>query len=145
MNIPDSAEQRRQLTERLNPFAESTYLHQVIARDINGRSRHYLDLETALPNLKHTTDKQWRIHFHVPLFIRDYQLLQSTQDDIITVLDLLKNRQTCTHLEIETYTWEVLPEDMKLDLSASIQREYEWVLSKLLTKSLVASTAGRNS
>ncbi|MBH8554116.1 metabolite traffic protein EboE [Nostocaceae cyanobacterium CENA357] len=139
VNIPESAEQRHQLEERLNPFAESTYLHQVIARDSYGRSRHYSDLETALPNLKNTIDEEWRIHFHVPLFIRDYQLLQSTQDDIITVLNLLKNRQTCTHLEIETYTWEVLPEDMKLDLSASIQREYEWVLSKLLTKSLVTS------
>ncbi|MEA5506204.1 metabolite traffic protein EboE [Halotia wernerae UHCC 0503] len=139
VNIPDSAEQRRQLIERLNPFAESTYLHQVIARDHYGRSRHYRDLETALPNLEDTIDREWRIHFHVPLFIRDYPLLQSTQDDIITVLNLLKNRQTCTHLEIETYTWEVLPEDMKLDLSASIQREYEWVLSKLLAKSLVAS------
>ncbi len=139
VTIPDNSEQRRQLTERLNPFAESTYLHQVIARDMYGRSRHYRDLETALPNLKDTIDREWRIHFHVPLFIRDYPLLQSTQDDIITVLNLLQNRQTCTHLEIETYTWEVLPEDMKLDLSASIQREYEWVLSKLLVKSLVAS------
>ncbi|WGV26747.1 metabolite traffic protein EboE [Halotia branconii] len=139
VKIPENAEQRHQLTERLNPFAESTYLHQVIARDIYGRSRHYSDLETALPNLKNTIDREWRIHFHVPLFIRDYPLLQSTQDDIITVLNLLKNRQTCTHLEIETYTWEVLPEDMKLDLSASIKREYEWVLSKLLTKSLVTS------
>jgi hypothetical protein len=64
----------------------------------------------------------------VPIFIRDYQLLHSTQDDIIEVLDLLGKNNACEHLEIETYTWDVLPPEMKMDLLASIQREYEWVL-----------------
>ncbi|MFH7026790.1 MAG: metabolite traffic protein EboE [Heteroscytonema crispum UTEX LB 1556] len=132
VKLIEDTEQRQQLLQRLQPFAESTYLHQVIARYYNGRLQNYQDLETALPNLKHTTASEWRIHFHVPIFIRDYQLLQSTQDDIATVLDLLHSNHACNHLEIETYTWEVLPEGMKLDLLASIQREYEWVLTKLL-------------
>jgi hypothetical protein len=132
VKLIEDAEQRQQLIKRLQPFAESTYLHQVIGRYDNGRLQNYQDLETALPNLKHTTASEWRIHFHVPIFIRDYQLLQSTQDDIATVLDLLHNNHVCNHLEIETYTWEVLPEGMKLDLLASIQREYQWVLAKLL-------------
>lgn len=132
VDIPTDIEQRRLVKERLLPFAESTYLHQVIARDNTGRLRHYSDLEKALPHLEHTTDREWRIHFHVPIFIRDYQLFQSTQDDISNVLNLLHNNPACNHLEIETYTWEVLPQQMKLDLAASIQREYEWVLSKLL-------------
>ena len=33
-----------------------------------------------------------------------------------------------THLEIETYTWDVLPAGLKIDLLRSIGREYEWVL-----------------
>ncbi|MEC4818544.1 MAG: metabolite traffic protein EboE, partial [Scytonema sp. PMC 1069.18] len=132
VDIPSNLEKRRLVKERLLPFAESTYLHQVIARDRNGQLRHYQDLEKALPDIESTTASQWRIHFHVPIFIRDYQLLQSTQDDITTVLDLLKNKNVCNHLEIETYTWEVLPQEMKLDLPASLQREYEWVLSKML-------------
>ncbi len=33
-----------------------------------------------------------------------------------------------THLEIETYTWDVLPAGLKMDLADSIAREYEWVL-----------------
>lgn len=138
VNIPTETEKRRLLIQRLNPFAESTYLHQVIARTSNNRLIHYQDLETALPNLENTTDEEWRIHFHVPIFIRDYQLLQSTQDDIVNVLDLLQTHHFCNHLEIETYTWEVLPDEMKLDLPASIQREYEWVMNKLLVKELVA-------
>jgi len=128
VKLPEYAEQRRRVVERLRPFAESTYLHQVIERDRNYQLHHYPDLETALPNLEQTTACEWRTHFHVPIFIRDYQLLQSTQDDIITVLDLLQSNHACNHLEIETYTWDVLPSAMKLDLLASIQREYEWVL-----------------
>ncbi|MBR8838000.1 MAG: metabolite traffic protein EboE [Stigonema ocellatum SAG 48.90 = DSM 106950] len=128
VNIPTDTEQRRHLRERLLPFAESTYLHQVIARDRTGQIHHYPDLKDALPYLEQTTACEWRIHFHVPIFIRDYQLIQSTQDDIVTVLELLHSKNVSNHLEIETYTWEVLPQQMKLDLLASIEREYEWVL-----------------
>lgn len=134
VNLPAQDQQRRQVEERLLPFAESTYLHQVIERDRTGALHHYSDLSTALSNLKHTNSVEWRTHFHVPIFIRDYQLLQSTQDDIVTVLDLLRRYHNCNHLEIETYTWEVLPSAMKLDLLASLQREYEWVLDTLLFK-----------
>ncbi|BAZ31283.1 hypothetical protein NIES4074_37550 [Cylindrospermum sp. NIES-4074] len=139
VNIPEDIKQRRLVWQRLLPFAESTYLHQVIARDVDGRLHHYSDLETALPSLENTTDNEWRIHFHVPIFVQDYQLLQSTQKDIVTVLEMLQKQDFCNHLEIETYTWEVLPEEMKLDLLTSLQREYEWVISQLLAKSLVAS------
>jgi hypothetical protein len=128
VNIPSDAQQRRQVAEHLQPFAESTYLHQAIAREPAGKFHHYPDLEAALANLENTIATEWRIHFHVPIFIRDYELMQSTQDDIVKVLDLLAE-YPCNHLEIETYTWEVLPSNMKLDLLASIQREYEWVLS----------------
>ena len=122
---------RLSVKERLQPFAESTYLHQVIARHSNGELQHYRDLATALPFIEETTACEWRTHFHVPLFINDYQGLQSTQDDILTVFELLQNNEICNHLEIETYTWEVLPSNMKVDIEASIQREYEWVLWKL--------------
>ena len=126
--IPQDLQQRSLIVERLRPFAESTYLHQVIERRVDGTLHHYPDLVTALPELEKVDAQEWRIHFHVPIFIRDYQLLHSTQDDIIDVLDLLGKNNACEHLEIETYTWDVLPPEMKMDLLASIQREYEWVL-----------------
>jgi hypothetical protein len=126
--IPQDLQQRSLIIERLRPFAESTYLHQVIERRVDGTLHHYPDLVTALPYLERVDAQEWRIHFHVPIFIRDYQLLHSTQDDIIEVLDLLGKNNACEHLEIETYTWDVLPPEMKMDLLASIQREYEWVL-----------------
>ena len=129
--LPQDRSKRLLVRDRLQPFAESTYLHQVIARHPDGKLQHYRDLATALPFLEESTACEWRTHFHVPLFINDYQLLRSTQDDIVTVFELLQNNDICNHLEIETYTWEVLPSQMKVDIAASIQREYEWVLSKL--------------
>ncbi|MBD2532818.1 metabolite traffic protein EboE [Nostoc flagelliforme FACHB-838] len=128
VKIPVDIEKRSLIVERLRPFAESTYLHQVIERRTDGTLHHYPDLITALPHLEQSLAEEWRTHFHVPIFIHDYQILQSTQDDIVTVLHLLQTNNACSHLEIETYTWDVLPSEMKIDLLTSIQREYEWVL-----------------
>jgi len=128
VRLPDDTQGRQIVMDRLHPFAESTYLHQVIERWQDGTLHHYPDLLSALPYLVETQATEWRTHFHVPIFIRDYQVLQSTQADIVTVLELLQENHACEHLEIETYTWEVLPSQMKVDLLGSIQREYEWVL-----------------
>ncbi|MDZ8024458.1 MAG: metabolite traffic protein EboE [Nostoc sp. DedQUE11] len=134
VKIPADVEKRSLIVERLRPFAESTYLHQVIERRSDGTLYHYPDLVTALPHLEQSLAEEWRTHFHVPIFIHDYQILQSTQHDIATVLHLLQTNNACSHLEIETYTWDVLPSEMKIDLLTSIQREYEWVL-KLIRNS----------
>ncbi|MEH1765282.1 MAG: metabolite traffic protein EboE [Nostoc sp.] len=131
VKIPADVEKRSLIVERLRPFAESTYLHQVIERRNDGTLHHYPDLITALPHLEQSLAEEWRTHFHVPIFIHDYQILQSTQDDIATVLHLLQTNNACSHLEIETYTWDVLPSEIKIDLLTSIQREYEWVLKEL--------------
>ena len=76
-----------------------------------------------------TKATQWRTHFHVPIFIPEYQPFASTQDHIVKLLQILPSNAIAHHLEIETYTWEVLPSEMKLDILTSIEREYQWVLS----------------
>jgi hypothetical protein len=129
VRLPDQVEQRRLIAEQLQRFAEPTYLHQVVERRSNNTLFHYSDLSSALPHLERSSAQEWRTHFHVPIFVRDYTLLQSTQDHLLAVLHLLQHQPLCQHLEIETYTWEVLPPSLKLDLSASIAREYEWVLA----------------
>ncbi|MHC0065329.1 metabolite traffic protein EboE [Nostoc sp. UIC 10890] len=132
VKIPAEVEKRSLIVERLRPFAESTYLHQVIERRSDGTLHHYPDLIAALPYLEQSLAEEWRTHFHVPIFIHDYQILQSTQDDISTVLQLLQTNNACSHLEIETYTWDVLPSEMKIDMLTSIQREFEWVLKEFV-------------
>jgi hypothetical protein len=113
-------------TFRLAPFADSTYLHQVI--EDRGRClHHYPDLPQALASPAEPSAKQWRIHFHVPLFTAEYDGLQSTQKDVRKVLELAVRDRFTRHLEIETYTWDVLPPAMKVDMLDSITREFQWV------------------
>ncbi|MEM8673986.1 MAG: metabolite traffic protein EboE [Cyanobacteria bacterium P01_G01_bin.67] len=127
--IPSEISQRQTILEQISPFAESTYLHQVIANHGAGKFQHYADLADALEHFLTTEAQEWRTHFHVPIFISNFQLFESTQDHIVKLLKMLPNENLGNHWEIETYTWEVLPSELKLDILTSIEREYQWVLS----------------
>ncbi|NEP15902.1 MAG: metabolite traffic protein EboE [Leptolyngbya sp. SIO4C1] len=132
LEIPPDADKRQWFATQLEPFAESTYLHQVIERCTDGSLKHYADLQQALPELASNDQAiEWRTHFHVPIFVDRYHAFHSTQADIKAFLAAMQAHPGCTHLEIETYTWDVLPPELKLDLLTSIQREYEWVLETL--------------
>jgi len=126
-NIPVEVSQRKPVEKALLPFVESTYLHQVIGRLEDNTLHAYPDLPDALLDLATTEELEWRVHFHVPLFLATYGHLQSTQEDILSVLKLNGELKLTSHLEVETYTWEVLPEDIHLSLDQSIARELNWV------------------
>jgi sugar phosphate isomerase/epimerase len=117
----------RPLVERLRRFADSTYLHQVIERR-DGSLTHYPDLDVALDRRPSPAGAEWRIHFHVPLFTGEYDGLGSSQAYVQQVIALAQRTRLTRHFEIETYTWDVLPPGLKIDLLDSIGREYEWVL-----------------
>ena len=125
VDVPDGSGAAA-LDARLRPFADPVYLHQVVSKRADGL-RHYPDLGPAL-DAREAGPAEWRIHFHVPLFTSDYDGLGSTQDDVRRLIDAAVARPITTHLEIETYTWSVLPGSLKIDLLDSIAREYEWVL-----------------
>ena len=125
VDVPDGSGAAA-LDARLRPFADPVYLHQVVSKGADGL-RHYPDLGPAL-DAREAGPAEWRIHFHVPLFTSDYDGLGSTQDDVRRLIDAAVARPITTHLEIETYTWSVLPGSLKIDLLDSIAREYEWVL-----------------
>lgn len=127
-----NAEERKEIYNTFSRFNESTYLHQVVARKIDGSFIRYPDLPEALEDIDNLDVKEWRAHFHVPVFIEDFGALLSTRNDISEVLKLQNTNYITTHLEVETYTWEVLPEALKLPLQDSIIRELEWVKSQLL-------------
>ena len=70
----------------------------------------------------------------ISTFYRDFKkigLLESTQNDIVKVLALQKEAPFTNHLEVETYTWEVLPEQLKLPITQSISNELAWVADQL--------------
>jgi sugar phosphate isomerase/epimerase len=136
VRFPADAVDAGALAKALGAFADTTYLHQVVQKTPEGLTR-YPDLDVALAN-RAVVPSEWRIHFHVPLFAREYQAFASTQDYVRRVLSLAADQPFTTHLEIETYTWEVLPQGLKLDVGESIAREYDWVVT-----SLAASTRAR--
>ena len=118
---------RSKVVEAFKQFNESTYLHQVVARQEDHSLKRYPDLPEALQDAGYPTTREWRSHFHVPLFVRDYGVLQSTQNDIQQVISLHKQKRLSSYLEVETYTWEVLPEKLRLPMKESIVRELDWV------------------
>lgn len=125
--IPLDREARLAIMESFLPFAESTYLHQVSAIDSSNAICRYRDLPEALEELCSTKAVEWRTHFHVPVFLEQYNNHFSTNSEIIKVLNELRNNPFTDHLEVETYTWEVLPDALKTDLTTSIVRELQWI------------------
>jgi hypothetical protein len=115
----------------LEAFNDPVYLHQVSVRCHDGSLVQYPDLPEALPHLGDPDAQQWRIHFHTPLFVDRYGTFRSTRDWIERTFVEAKRRRNCRILEIETYTWDVLPRELKQDLTESIAREYGWVLDTL--------------
>lgn len=127
----------------LRRFSDNVYLHQVIARDGKGKLTYFRDLPDALTarsKLKNNRSKlpEWRIHFHVPLHAPAVRPFQNTNDHLLGVLDwLAKNPGACAHLEMETYTWEVLPPELKArSVVEQIAAEYDWTLARLAERGL---------
>jgi hypothetical protein len=131
--------------EKLMAFTEDVYLHQVVVCRGDGQRFIYRDLDEALvgeplepEGLENGDAAEWRIHFHVPLHSPPTPVFDTTSDHILDTLDLLAaNPGMCTHLEMETYTWEVLPEEMKQrDVVDQLTAEYEWTLENLRERGL---------
>lgn len=114
----------------ISAFDEQRYLHQTVKRTASGRIEKFRDLPFAIAN-KENDAAEWRTHFHVPLFLSSYGNLLSTQDDVADTIKFLMKNHITRHLEVETYTWDVLPSDLKKDLTASVIRELEWVKKNL--------------
>jgi hypothetical protein len=129
--------------EALVQFAEDTFLHQVVARDDAGGRMIFSDLPDALAHARrHYTNgdplPEWRIHFHVPMHAQPAPPLENTNDHLLGILDLLGQVPgICSHLEMETYSWEVLPAELKSQpVVDQLVAEYDWVLARLRERGL---------
>jgi hypothetical protein len=122
--------------EALRRFSEPTYLHQLKARDANGQIHAWSDLPQALHTLEtappDASIQEVRVHFHVPLFLAPQAPLQSTASALDAPFWNALKEGACSHLEIETYTFDVLPAEVHPgDIVRSIESEYRWVLERL--------------
>lgn len=112
-------------TEILKNFQDSCYLHQVVIRDRDGKMFHYPDIPDALRFHSNDIEEEWRIHFHVPIFVEKTDLYTTTRFFIEETLPFLDKN---TLLEVETYTWHVLPPELRTKtVTESIIREIQWL------------------
>lgn len=125
-----NVERNQEVLDDFKRFNEPTYLHQVVARDEQGALLRYPDLDEALEDFQQQSAQEWRAHFHVPISIDRIGNLESTQKDILEVLGIQKDNPFTSHLEVETYTWEVLPEALKIPVADSIVKELNWVIKQ---------------
>jgi hypothetical protein len=93
----------------------------------------WYDLPDALREVPDFPDvEELRVHFHVPLFFRGAGPLQSTGNALDDEFFHLLRKGDCQHLEIETYTFDVLPPEVHPgDIVKSVAQEYSWVHARL--------------
>ncbi|MEO8718922.1 MAG: metabolite traffic protein EboE [Burkholderiales bacterium] len=121
----------KQSAQHLAAFAEPVYLHQVVQKS-NGTLRRFIDLPQALAEAGGAAGAEWRVHFHVPVFLPQMTHFGTTQSFLAEILALHRAEPISPHLEVETYTWDVLPEAYRnVDLSSAIARELNWVKAQL--------------
>ncbi len=117
--------------QQLAAFAEDVYLHQVLIRHRDGSVTRFRDLAPALaspPASAPRTGDEWRVHFHVPLHCERSGEFNTTADHVRGLLKVLQAQpHLCSHLEMETYTWAVLPENLRSrDVTDQLVAEYDW-------------------
>jgi sugar phosphate isomerase/epimerase len=128
LRVPRVDDRARQA---LAAFTEDTYLHQTVERR-GGVLTRYRDLPEAMAAARFDGESEWRIHFHVPVFLERYGSLESTQGFLRELLGLHRERPISAHLEVETYTWDVLPAELRAEeVTAAISRELQFVLAEL--------------
>jgi hypothetical protein len=116
----------------LRELVDDVYLHQVV-EDTGSGLRRYVDLPEALATIDASDARRtWRIHLHVPIFADGFGPLANTQPYLRELLAMQRQSPIADHLEVETYTWDVLPREFRgADVVDDICRELEWAKQQL--------------
>lgn len=115
--------------KQLAGFAEDRYLHQTMVR-VNASPEPVFHED--LPQLLAATEPnsaggEWRVHFHVPIYLQAFGQLLALQSHITDCLREVTKHADTTHFEVETYAWGVLPPELQQpDLAAGIADELAW-------------------
>jgi sugar phosphate isomerase/epimerase len=115
--------------EAIRAFDEPVYFHQVLLRDRGGAIHRFVDLPDFLTSHQASSGfLEARVHFHIPLDAEPAPPLRSTRGHARAVLRWhADNPDVCRHYEIETYTWAVLPENLRRPVEEQIAGEFRWV------------------
>lgn len=124
---------RKDLVTAVMRYNDGVYLHQSIVRRDDNLIRH-VDLPDAVAAFgEGHAEGEWRIHCHVPVFLTDLGEISSTRADLEATLAALRQKTRSSHLEVETYTWDVLPDKLRTgSKSADIAREISFCQQELV-------------
>ena len=130
MRIPEVTQK---IVDTLKRYAKTIYLTQTVQKK-DGKLTRFLNLEDAFKAWDEDLGpREWRTHFHVPVFLEDLGEFGTTRFAIEDALKFHKARPLSRQLEIETYTWDVLPDNLKTgDIVDYVCRELEWVKGELV-------------
>lgn len=127
----------RSVTARLACFDDGVYLHQVV-EEVAGTTRAFVDLPEALAELARAraagdhAPRRWRVHAHVPVFLERAGDLGTTRPSLLRALERMRRQEVAPHLEVETYTWVVLPAAARgASLVDDVARELIWTRDRL--------------
>lgn len=146
----DDDKRREQVLKTLSDFCETTYLHQVKARDAQGQLQAWADLPAALVDCAKHPQRypELRIHFHIPLFSEQLLLpeLSGSQIALSQTFDFLASHEDFRPvLEVETYSWGVLPTQLRPTTESAqlqgIAAELHWVEDQLRQRRLLQPQA----
>lgn len=116
-------------------FDEPRYLHQVVAQMPDGRRLRALDLDALRdPDPEWLRAEAWRCHFHVPIWWTGAGHLGTTRADWQAAVRAIAAQDASTHLEIETYSWHVIPAEEREtmgDLHACVAAEFAALIAEL--------------
>lgn len=118
--------------DALKAYSDTVYLTQTVEKK-DGKLTRFLNLQDAFAAFeKDPGPREWRTHFHVPVFLEDLGDFKTTRFAIEEALAFHKANPLSGQLEIETYTWDVLPDHLKTgDIVDYVTREIEWVRGEL--------------
>jgi hypothetical protein len=121
----------------VSTFTDTIYLSQTTERR-DGELTRMLNLTDAIERWKADPrpGTEWRTHFHVPVFLDELGEFRTTRSMIESAIAVHAETPLSDHLEIETYTWDVLPAQFKTgDITDYVTRELEWMRKALLSAS----------
>jgi len=125
-------------------FDEPRYLHQVCVRDVDNKLYRAPDLADGVHDDSIPWEAIWRVHFHVPVQATQLSSVQmrTTRRLLESVFDVLVTQEDLRpQLEVETYTWQQLPDRLRAVDDDSLHRglagELAWLEGELETRGLL--------
>lgn len=117
----------------LRRFTDTIYLSQTSLKQ-DGKTNKFLNLGEALDFYEaNPVETEMRTHFHVPVFLEEIGPFRTTRFGVQEALKMHRESPLSDHLEIETYTWDVLPPALLSgDIIDNVSRELEFVRTELI-------------